>query len=322
MEGLFYQATSTFLASAGAVIPKLYTSELSGYSGNVFTFVMSDLSQPFPAHPQELSIATARAALRWLARLHATFWGLEAGVVRGLWEAGAHWTLDKDGQASLLDIGPRWAETLKYLARKEPSLSERPSVRALGTRLQAAAGPLDACLRGDVPDAVEGAAPRRNKEQRRFRTIIHGDAKPANMFFTSDGSEVDKRDVQAAVCDFQYAGEGFGAMDVAYLLFPDARASFLGAEAKLLDYYHDALNEELGFRGAMYTREHLGLHFKLATLDFFRHHVARSGFVACSSQDVKLVRAMDEALAWLDGGAVRAPAQYAAAITKELARVS
>lgn len=322
MEALFYQATSTFLASARAAIPRLYASEMPPHGGNVFTLVMSDLSHPFPAHPQELSLASVHAALRWLARLHATFWGLEAGVVRGLWEAGAHWTLDKDGQASLLDIGPRWGDSVKYLKRKEPKLAERPSLLALGTRLQAAAVPLDTCLRGDRPEADGAAPPQRNKEQRRFRTIIHGDAKAANMFFTSEGPAEAGGSIEAAVCDFQYAGEGFGAMDLAYLLFPDARSCFLGSEKALLDFYHDALSEVLGFRGAMYTREHLGLHFRLATLDYFRHHVARSGFVACSSQDVQLVCAMDDALAWLDGGKVRAPAQYAAAIAKELAKVS
>ena len=45
----------------------------------------------------------------------------------------------------------------------------------------------------------------------RFRTLVHGDAKPANFCFTPDGRRV-------AALDFQYAGGGIGPRDVAYLL--------------------------------------------------------------------------------------------------------
>ncbi len=45
----------------------------------------------------------------------------------------------------------------------------------------------------------------------RFRTLVHGDAKPANFCFSADGDDV-------AAVDFQYVGGGCGMKDVAYLL--------------------------------------------------------------------------------------------------------
>lgn len=46
----------------------------------------------------------------------------------------------------------------------------------------------------------------------RFRTLVHGDAKPANFCF---GTRIET----VAAVDFQYAGGGCGMRDVAYLLF-------------------------------------------------------------------------------------------------------
>jgi len=44
----------------------------------------------------------------------------------------------------------------------------------------------------------------------RFRTFVHGDAKPDNVCHARDGS--------VAFVDFQYVGGGVGVKDVAYLL--------------------------------------------------------------------------------------------------------
>lgn len=75
-------------------------------------------------------------------------------------------------------------------------LATRPDELAATTdpRLKAAAHTLDARL-----------------ASARYRTLVHGDAKVANLCFTPDGRDV-------AAVDFQYVGGGCGMKDVAYLL--------------------------------------------------------------------------------------------------------
>lgn len=66
----------------------------------------------------------------------------------------------------------------------------------------------------------------------RWKTIVHGDAKPANFCFGAQG---------VAAVDFQYTGGGVGIRDVAYLLDRRDRAS----EQRLLDLYFERLRAEL-----------------------------------------------------------------------------
>lgn len=72
----------------------------------------------------------------------------------------------------------------------------------------------------------------------RFKTILHGDAKPANFCFGSDTG--------AAAVDFQYTGGGCGMKDVAYLMDCYLDGGSTGTrEAQLLDFYFDRLHQAL-----------------------------------------------------------------------------
>lgn len=60
-------------------------------------------------------------------------------------------------------------------------------------RLKAAAHELDRRLRGERPDGSKDP---------RFRTLVHGDFKSANLLFSTQAP------VSCAAFDFQYCGEG------------------------------------------------------------------------------------------------------------------
>ena len=53
-------------------------------------------------------------------------------------------------------------------------------------------------------------------EFQRYRTVIHGDAKPGNFFFRPQQGGCSNLDVD--VIDFQWTGGGLGVTDVAYCL--------------------------------------------------------------------------------------------------------
>jgi hypothetical protein len=93
-------------------------------------------------------------------------------------------------------------------------------------------------------DALRAAAPAIDArlEATSFRTLVHGDAKLANVCFAADGSAV-------AAVDFQYVGGGCGMKDVAYFLGSclDERACAARCDG-LLDCYFDALRQALALR--------------------------------------------------------------------------
>jgi len=55
-----------------------------------FVFVLSDLKRAFPVCKAVLGLDESRAALRWLAGFHGTFWGEKPKEV---WEQGSYWYL-------------------------------------------------------------------------------------------------------------------------------------------------------------------------------------------------------------------------------------
>lgn len=103
------------------------------------------------------------------------------------WLANLHATFLGEAPTELWPQGTYW------------HLATRPDELALidDEELRAAAPRID--------DALAGA---------RFKTFVHGDAKPANFCFSRDGRAV-------AAVDFQYVGGGCGMKDVAYLCSHD-----------------------------------------------------------------------------------------------------
>ncbi len=154
--------------------------------------------------------ADAAAALRALARLHATFWD-NPQLQELPWLFSPEWHAMR-----LVTVAP-----VAF-----PAFAER-----MGPRLPAG---LLAVLR-EIPDALE----RGQLISRSPRTLTHGDYSSKNMFFTdtSAGTEV-------TVFDWQTVGHSPGAFDVSQFINRSLPVARLRAEATaLLQLYHEYLIE-------------------------------------------------------------------------------
>lgn len=92
------------------------------------------------------------------------------------------------------------------------------------------------------------------------KTLIHGDYKSPNIFFSLDGG--------AAVIDFQWAGPGVAASDVIYLFATSAAPESLPAVPELLNHYFTTLNSVLKATGkGVYSTISFNFHYNLACVD-------------------------------------------------------
>lgn len=211
------------------------------------SLLLEDLNVEFPVSPGSgLGLERTRIVLKWLAKFHATFWGLpndpsvslipppfkvsNPSEAQGAWAQGGYWYLDTR-QEEYSCIGSEW--------------------KAYLPQFQAAAKKL--------------------KTETTGRTLIHGDCKAANILFSANSST-------CALYDFQYVGGGLGAQDIVYFIGTSIDGSILrkkpGAE-ELLQYYHSELQQALNARGLSaeadsFTLQVLKEQFDVALVDWMR----------------------------------------------------
>ena len=154
-----------------------------------------------------------------------------------------------------------------------------------------------------------------NRAKTSHGTIIHGDYKPANLFFSNetvisddDARNVNDNDVDVdpspqhtTAVDFQYTGAGVGAEDVAYLLFPDAHGYVdYDDEQTVLRFYYDTLMEKLQMfgKGGPSTLSYIQFqnYYDLAQVNLCRYWVGR-GWKATTEGDVLLVKSVSATVA-------------------------
>lgn len=150
VECRFYgQGHAERLTRVGATcaVPLLTAREPREDGGERLMICMTRL-EGRPVHGMNEKLT--KAALGWLARMHAEYWGSRAdeAVKDGLQPQGCYW----------------------YLDTRLEELAKTPSSGLEGRLLRCARG-IDARLKAD-----------------RHQTICHGDAKSENMLFRSDGS--------------------------------------------------------------------------------------------------------------------------------------
>ena len=170
-------------------------------------------------------MAEARAALRALARLHGFFWeggafwargGEAAAELRGaVWPSGAYWqpSMQTDEQwAALADKYALHARKLGARFLDAPEL--RGIAGGLGARLQAVARAAADAAHPFDPRAGAAAA----ADAARYRTVVHGDPKAANLFFRPRAKAAgdDAGGLEVGMIDLQWAGFGLAATDVAH----------------------------------------------------------------------------------------------------------
>ena len=287
------------LFNAVLTIPKLLAGDLDGSKvWPCFCILMNDLSTQYPMHPDCMSVHQAVCGLQWIATFHAIFWGDSYPQV--LWERGAFWTQT----CRVNGIASAWVATHQYVESKYPQYKTAMNV---GQRLEIAGQAISCFLKGHA-------------HNRSYRTVIHGDYKAANMFFsheTEQASATENGSRAVAVIDFQYTGGGIGAEDVAYFLYPDARGEWFKQEEKLLKTYHETLIAQLILhrKGGPSTLpfDTFLKFYELARLDMTRHWLSK-GWIASTAGEAKLVGALERALDRIDGGSVLTDDEYKAAL--------
>lgn len=107
VEAAFYQRVAPQLLEAGLPIahPAHVDNDLSG-AGGAMHLLLTDLRDEYPATQRPMDLAHAKAALSWLARLHASFWQQPPAE---LWAQGCFWQLDTR-QEELEAMEPEWRD--------------------------------------------------------------------------------------------------------------------------------------------------------------------------------------------------------------------
>jgi serine/threonine protein kinase len=260
-------------------IPILYCFE-EDRKLQYMSFFMNDVSTNYPEHPEAPSITQAQLALEWLAKWHSLFWMEHWNWPKDLWKEGNFWVLNRKGKNNIQSIPQTWSSLIKNLNKKYANVAQDKGFHDFGKRLM---------------NAAKGLCQLLNTT--RYRTIIHGDFKPANMFFSNDS---------CSVCDFQFSGAGVPLQDVVYFLFPDALMNFSGKEEQLLKHYYDTLIN-LGVDSLNYD---LCLQlYELCVLDYLRY-LLEKGWMCYSEEEVKVAQKCNMWLGKYDDYQILSEQQY------------
>lgn len=261
VESAFYQYCGHHARQAGASTANHLVIRWNEEGSNAL-IVVEDLRQD-PNHPLDnmtgrsidqklvLNLEQAKAALHWLAKFHACFWGLESvdgESLSKLWPEGSYWSLGKRS-GDLDRMESEWEKTVGSFSEAFPEEFSTEHIVKLGSTICALAEELDSKLRNSQSSI----------------TLVHGDFKTANLFF-GDG--------QVSACDFQWTGPGAGVKDVIYLIWTSVDPQVVQLhEEELLNHYYVCLISQLSSTNGSensYTRESFYQQVDLAFLDYIR----------------------------------------------------
>mmetsp|Transcript_13371 Transcript_13371/g.32186 ORF Transcript_13371/g.32186 Transcript_13371/m.32186 type:complete len:542 (+) Transcript_13371:96-1721(+) len=262
-----YEVVANFLKSracqavtetTGVCIPKSYISELRPNKANPIqtkcSFLLEDLSPEEGWYQDWLfqDLEETKTSLKTLAKIHAFFWhgsnfwkDQQAGseLEAAVWESGSYVQPKAQNADQCSNVAKEWK--IKRTKFRD-QLSSLDCWDDLGERLQNVA---TECGRLAHPFANDDF----KESYQKFRTFTHGDPKQANFLFRRSPS----KGLEIGLIDFQWAGFGLAATDIAHFMTSGVHADLLvnGGEAKLLEYYFDELQTHLVEYGAYDTAE-------------------------------------------------------------------
>ena len=325
VERRFYKVVAPTLAKDqdnSLTVPKILLSDHDGkHPYGIACWLMNDVRTQYPLHPTVLSAGThMKVALQWLAKFHAIHWNqLQTSSLatsttnsgdwrRDLWDRGGFWTKEYSSGG----ISNSWLQACQWISKNQQNVCVVTSAtKSLSSRLFALRLPLINYMKKIATSSS-------------WSTCLHGDYKAANLFFTSNVEdtttkmEIDHRCV--AVVDFQFAGAGTPADDVAYVLFPDAFCDYWSEEDALLHFYYDHFIEALitsnvGGPSSLPCDVFVRL-YRLSQLELTMYWLSK-GWVASTPGDAKLVSVLERTVDEIDGGtALRNPNDYIDALER------
>ena len=219
------------------------------------------------------------AVLTWLANFHAVFWGTdkadEAIRTFGLQPEGSYWYLNTRPDEHDEMSNTGWIGRLKLAAR------------AIADYLQ----------HRDV-----------------YQCIIHGDAKEANIMYTTTPSANNNATCcMATFCDFQYCGKGSFTKDLVYYLmrFDDNDDDNMD---DAIEFYLVHLAKQLPPTIAAPTLEDLQISLSLAYCDLYRFMIGWGNWGSNNRPNQRVVKMLNQ----LDNGVqLHSEGAYDAALRRE-----
>jgi len=261
------KACKEVIAKAGLRIPKCYDAKLmpndSTPINSKFSVLLEDFS-PSNGWAQRWLLQSdeeCKATLTVLAKMHAFFWhgssfwddeDAAKELEDGVWESASYVQPKLQTLNQCNDVAKGWAVS-KLKCQKE--LESKEFWDNLGERLESVAEVNGRLAHPFAVDAI-------SESFKKWRTFTHGDPKQANIFFRSTGSNLD-----VGLIDFQWAGFGLAATDIAHFLSAAVHADLLDndGEEKLLHYYYDELQKHLVEFGAFGNVDEVKENFSFVT---------------------------------------------------------
>lgn len=293
---------------------------------NTSVLLEDDLvAKGFPVHNVELFQTQLYRAVDWLAQFHSAAHHEQFATQHRtrVWQRGGYWSLDKRADelskmlqrweasteldelpanfAKRLEMSSRAMDGLLYPGFPRLAFSHEDRRRMYGSEEEESGEETSRrdAVRMEQVGKVSAhmlvplsSCPEPLSTTCRFLrpTLLHGDFKGENLFFTRDTS-------RCAVCDFQWAGFGLGVLDVVSLVFSSLperlnNEHFLG---KLLDRYAG------GPACPRRDKQILRFLFDFAVVDYARY-VVGTGMVF--KEDLFLLQYANQVLNRLDRGSV------------------